>query len=81
MVVTADHGETLSSAHDGIGPEHMPVRFHHAVGNFEETTRIPIVMALPGVLDGGRRGDRPRAQHRHRADHARRSRASRPIRG
>ncbi len=25
----------------------MPVRFHHAVGNFEETTRIPIVMALP----------------------------------
>ena len=32
-------------------------RFHHAVGNFEETTRIPIVMALPGVLDGGRAGD------------------------
>ena len=34
--------------------DHMPVRFHHAVGNFEETTRVPIVMALPGVLDGGR---------------------------
>jgi hypothetical protein len=31
----------------------MPMRFHHAVGNYEETTRIPIVMALPGVLDGG----------------------------
>ena len=30
------------------------MRFHHAVGNFEETTRVPIVMALPGVLDGGR---------------------------
>ncbi len=27
------------------------MRFHHAVGNFEETTRVPIVMALPGVLD------------------------------
>jgi arylsulfatase A-like enzyme len=54
VVVTADHGETLSSAHGGYAPKHMPVRFHHAVGNFEETARIPIVMALPGQLDGGR---------------------------
>jgi len=54
VVVTADHGETLSSAHQGMGLGHMPMRFHHAVGNFEETTRIPIVMALPGVLEGGR---------------------------
>ncbi len=53
VVVTADHGETLSSAHDAIGLGNMPMRFHHAVGNFEETTRIPIVMALPGVLEGG----------------------------
>jgi arylsulfatase A-like enzyme len=54
VVVTSDHGETLSSAHDGFGADHMPMRFHHAVGNFEETTRVPIVMALPGVLEGGR---------------------------
>jgi arylsulfatase A-like enzyme len=54
VVVTSDHGETLSSAHGGFAAEHMPIRFHHAVGNFEETTRVPIVMALPGVLDGGR---------------------------
>jgi arylsulfatase A-like enzyme len=54
VVVTSDHGETLSSAHGGYAPKHMPVRFHHAVGNFEETTRVPIVMALPGLLDGGR---------------------------
>ena len=54
VVVTADHGETLSSAHTGFGLGRMPMRFHHAVGNFEETTRIPIVMALPGELDGGR---------------------------
>jgi arylsulfatase A-like enzyme len=54
VVVTSDHGETLSSAHAGFAADHLPVRFHHAVGNFEETTRIPIVMALPGVLDGGR---------------------------
>ncbi len=53
VVVTSDHGETLSSAHGGYAPKHMPVRFHHAVGNFEETTRVPIVMALPGLLDGG----------------------------
>ncbi len=53
VVVTSDHGETLSSAHDEFGLGHMPMRFHHAVGNFEETTRIPIVMALPGVLAGG----------------------------
>jgi len=54
VVVTSDHGETLSSAHGGYAPKHMPVRFHHAVGNFEETTRVPIVIALPGLADGGR---------------------------
>ena len=57
VVLCSDHGETLSAAHDGfgfIGSDKMPLRFHHAVGNFEETTRVPIVMALPGVLDGGR---------------------------
>ncbi|MDP9000627.1 MAG: sulfatase-like hydrolase/transferase, partial [Myxococcota bacterium] len=57
VVLTSDHGETLSVAHDGfgwIGTTKMPQRFHHAVGNFEETTRIPVVMSLPGVIDGGR---------------------------
>jgi arylsulfatase A-like enzyme len=53
VVVTSDHGETLSSAHQGFGADHMLMRFHHAAGNFEETARIPLVMALPGVLDGG----------------------------
>ena len=52
VIVTADHGETLSTAHDGDGLEGIKQRFHHAVGNFEETTRVPLVMALPGVLDG-----------------------------
>ncbi|HEX3770328.1 MAG TPA: sulfatase, partial [Polyangiaceae bacterium] len=61
VVVTADHGETLSTAHAAIGLGNMPMRFHHAVGNFEETTRIPIVLALPGTLEGGRAiGDRVR---------------------
>jgi arylsulfatase A-like enzyme len=53
VVVTSDHGETLSSAHTALGLGRLPMRFHHAVGNFEETTRVPIVMALPGVLEGG----------------------------
>jgi arylsulfatase A-like enzyme len=62
VVVTSDHGETLSSAHDSLGLERMPMRFHHAVGNFEETARVPLLLALPGVLDGGRAvGDRVRS--------------------
>ncbi len=54
VIVTADHGETLSTAHDNEGLEGIHQRFHHAVGNFEETTRVPLVMALPGVLEGGK---------------------------
>jgi arylsulfatase A-like enzyme len=62
VVVTSDHGETLSSAHDALGLDRMPMRFHHAVGNFEETARVPLVLALPGVLDGGRAvGERVRS--------------------
>ncbi len=55
VVVTADHGETLSAEHDGISKlDHMPIRFHHAVTNYEETTKIPILMSLPGVLPANR---------------------------
>ena len=54
IVVTADHGETLSSAHDGKGLDKMQIRYHHAVSNYEETTRIPILLSLPGVLPEGR---------------------------
>lgn len=51
VVVTADHGETLSAAHSGTsGLEKMPIRYHHAVSNFEETIRVPIVIAAPGAL-------------------------------
>ncbi len=54
VVLTADHGETLSSAHDGKGLDKMQVRYHHAASNYEETTRVPILLALPGVLPAGR---------------------------
>jgi len=51
IVVTADHGETLSAAHDGTTLlDEIPVRFHHAAGNYEETSRIPILAVLPGVI-------------------------------
>jgi arylsulfatase A-like enzyme len=55
VIVTADHGETLSSMHTGTsGLDKMPIRYHHAVSNFEETTKVPIVMVLPPVLAANR---------------------------
>jgi hypothetical protein len=54
VVVTADHGETMSSAHSGTsGLDKMPIRYHHAVSNFEETTKVPIVIVAPGRLSPG----------------------------
>ncbi|HRH00969.1 MAG TPA: sulfatase, partial [Polyangiaceae bacterium] len=57
VVVTADHGETLSSAHVGKSNDGIQVRFHHSASNFEETTRVPIALSLPGVLPEGRAVD------------------------
>ncbi|HQY63845.1 MAG: sulfatase [Myxococcales bacterium] len=57
VVVTADHGETLSSAHVGKSNDGIQVRFHHSASNFEETTRVPILLSLPGVLPEGRAVD------------------------
>jgi arylsulfatase A-like enzyme len=55
VVVTADHAETLSEAHDGITAlDHMKVRYHHSQGNFEETTHIPVLLSLPGKLPEGK---------------------------
>ena len=51
VVVTSDHGETMSSAHAGTSLlDHMPIRYHHAVSNFEETTHVPILIVAPGLL-------------------------------
>jgi arylsulfatase A-like enzyme len=55
IVVTADHGETFSSAHGGVsGLDHMKVRYHHSASNYEETTHVPILLSLPGKLPEGR---------------------------
>ncbi len=61
IVVTADHGETLSAAHTGIGLDKMQIRYHHAASNYEETTKVPILIRAPGLLpEGVRVSDRIR---------------------
>jgi choline-sulfatase len=55
VVVTSDHGETMSSAHAGTSAlDHMPIRYHHAVSNYEETTHVPILIVAPGLLPADR---------------------------
>jgi len=55
VVVTADHGETLSSAHGGTSAlDRMAIRYHHAVSNYEETARVPILIVAPGLLPADR---------------------------
>jgi arylsulfatase A-like enzyme len=53
IVITADHGETLSAAHTGTGLDKMQVRYHHAASNYEETTKVPILIRAPGLLPEG----------------------------
>lgn len=54
VVVTADHGETMSSAHDGVsGLDKIPIRYHHSASNFEETTKVPIVIVAPSKIAPG----------------------------
>ncbi len=54
VVLSADHGETLSSAHAQLGLDGVPLRFHHATSNFEETIHIPIVLRYPPRLPKGK---------------------------
>jgi arylsulfatase A-like enzyme len=57
VVMTADHAETLSEAHDdtvpGIDDHPMSQRFHHASSIWDETTRVPLIVSLPGTLPEG----------------------------
>jgi arylsulfatase A-like enzyme len=59
VIVTADHGETLSDRHEmvALGLDEVRTRFHHAFGHWEETTRIPILLSLPGVIPEGAKVD------------------------
>ncbi len=51
VIVTADHGETLSTAHSGTSElDHQAIRFHHSASNYEETVHVPLLLVLPGVI-------------------------------
>jgi len=54
VIVTSDHGETLSSAHEILSPPidglRRPMRFHHANAMYEETVRVPLLFSLPERL-------------------------------
>lgn len=59
VIVTADHGETLSVAHDAVAvdvAQGVPSgRFTHLSTMWEEAARVPIIMALPGKIPSRRR--------------------------
>lgn len=61
VVVTADHGEALSAAHDMVAvdvAQGVPSgRFTHLSTMWEEAARVPIIMALPGKIASSRRLD------------------------
>jgi arylsulfatase A-like enzyme len=62
VIVTADHGETLSAAHDWVvklDGRKQNMRFRHAPAMWEETARVPILLRLPGKVPAGRRVDNP----------------------
>jgi len=63
IVVTADHGEALSEAHDWVAVEvakgvHSG-RFTHLSTMWEEAARVPIVFSLPGMIPAGSRITQP----------------------
>jgi arylsulfatase A-like enzyme len=59
VVVTADHGETLSEAHDWVAVDvakgvHSG-RFTHLSTMWEEAARVPLIFTLPGVISAKQR--------------------------
>jgi len=60
VVVTGDHGETLSREHEVVpegvdgGPQ-ISGRFHHLSSLYDETAHVPLLLVLPKTLPAGRR--------------------------
>lgn len=63
IVLTADHGETLSREHDillkDLDAKAGSTRFHHASAIYEETARVPLIFSLPKKLPTGERRTTP----------------------
>ena len=62
IVVTADHGETLSAAHNWmvkLDGRKQNMRFRHATAIWEETARVPLLFRLPGRVPAGLRVSAP----------------------
>ncbi|MBK7582240.1 MAG: sulfatase [Myxococcales bacterium] len=64
VVVTADHGETLSREHETVpvgvdGGPRIGGRFHHLSSLYDETARVPLIVSWPKRLPAGRRVDDP----------------------
>ena len=59
VVVTADHGETMSEAHDWIAvnvAKGVPSgRFTHLSTMWDEAARVPLIFSLPGRIPENRR--------------------------
>jgi hypothetical protein len=60
VIVTADHGETLSEEHqivpDGVdGGPAISGRFHHLSSLYDETAHVPLIMVLPDKLPRARK--------------------------
>lgn len=59
VIVTADHGETMSAAHDVVAVDvaaGVPSgRFTHLSTMWEEAARVALVLSLPGRIPSGRR--------------------------
>lgn len=64
VLVTADHGETLSRDHDAVpegvdgGPQ-ISGRFHHLSSLYDETAHVPLILRLPKKLPAGVRVNDP----------------------
>lgn len=60
VLLTADHGETLSREHEAIpdgvdGGPRIGGRFHHLSSLYDETAHVPLILRLPKKLPAGLR--------------------------
>jgi len=59
VVVTADHGEIFSLAHDHVYRSNYRTRHKHGRSVYQEVLHVPLVITAPGVIPPGRRINDP----------------------